>query len=450
MMYDSSAPEYARATRPHNTVTQQHPRLVAAPTTAAEVSEAMAAAEHGLTVVPQATGHGAGAPVGDDALLLDTSGLASVSIDAEAKTATVGSGATWAAVNAAAFQQGLLGPAGSAGTVSTSGYSFAGGIGWLVRRDGLASGAIRRVGYVDGLGRSRVASDDAREAVDRDALWAFRGAGGVGVATELEIDLFPASALHAGRLLWPGEALETVAEAWAGSLSAIGPSVSSSLALIHLTAAPVVPAELRGRVAILLSVADPDGGDGAQPLLSAVRAAAHPLADDWGPADAARLAQIHLDPPDPVPALGDARWLEASALDLAPELLRTAHADDSPIVMMELRHVGGAAARRPGALTEVVAPLIYHAVGPLGRSTRPQLGDAFARAREVWGTADAGLAPGAWRDGAASVPDALPAPLATRARAIADEVDPLHRIRRSRILGGPFLGGPLLGGAAVR
>jgi FAD/FMN-containing dehydrogenase len=170
MLYDSSAREYARATRPRNAVTQQRPRFVAAPTTevAAAVSDA---AERGLTVVPQATGHGAGAPVGDDALLLDTSALASVAIDAEARTARVGSGATWAAVNAAAFPHGLLGPAGSAASVSVSGDSSAGGVGWLVRRDGLASGAIRRVSYVDGSSRPRVARDDASEVLDRDALW---------------------------------------------------------------------------------------------------------------------------------------------------------------------------------------------------------------------------------------------------------------------------------------
>jgi lipid-binding SYLF domain-containing protein len=103
--------------------------------------------------------------------------------------------------------------------------------------------------------------------------------------------------------------------------------------------------------------------------------------------------------------------------------------------MMELRHVGGAEPRRSGALTETVAPFIYHAVGPLGRSARPQLDNAFARAWEVWASADTGLAPGAWVDGATSVANALPSPLTTRARAIADEVDPLQRIHRSRILG---------------
>ncbi len=433
---DSSAPGYARATQPHNASTQQNPQVVAIPTTPDGVREAVDhATTAGLVVVPQGSGHGAGAPVGADALLLDTSSLDGVTVDVETRTARVGSGATWAKVNAAAFQHGMLGLAGSAPSVSVSGYTFAGGVGWLVRRDGLASGGLRRVRFVDGSGRLRTASDDAQDVADRDAMWAFRGAGGVGVATELEIDLFPAAGLHAGTLLWHGEALDDVVGAWLESLESVGSSVATSIAVLHVPPLPMFPDALHGKAAVHLAVADPEGVEGAQALLSAVRAAATPVVDDWGAADATRLAQIHLDPPGAVPALGDARWLDEKAPDIAVDLLRTAYADDSPLVMMELRYVAGPAARRDGALTTAAAPFIYHSVGPLGRSTRTQLADGFERAREVWVGADAGLTPGSWIEGAAVVDEALPADVLGRARSVADAVDPHRRIRRSRLLG---------------
>lgn len=436
MLHDTATPQYARAIRPHNSATTQQPALVAAPQTAEDVGAVVnEAVRRGLEVVPQASGHGAGAVVGAGALLLDTSALRSVSIDPERRTATVGSGATWAAVNAAAERHGLLGLAGSAPSVSVSGYSFAGGIGWLVRRDGLASGALRWVTYVDGSSRVRRAEDDATDARDRDAMWAFRGGGGVGVATELEIDLFPAAALHAGKLLWHVEALDAVVNAWASNLDAMGGSVATSISVLHVPPLPIFPEELHGRVAVHLAAADPDGADGARPLLDAVRAAATPVVDDWGPADASRLAQIHLDPPDAVPAIGAARWLNGSAPELAADLLRTAIADDSPTVMLELRHVTGPEARRAGALTAPPAPFIYHSVGALGRSTRAQIDESFARAREVWTAADAGLTPGSWIEGAGAVPEALTPDALPRARAIADTVDPEHHIRRSRLLG---------------
>lgn len=76
------------------------------------------ATQHDLCIAVQASGHGAGAPVGPDQLLIDTSALTTVHIDATARTARVGAGATWMAVNAAAEPHGLLGLAGTSPTVS--------------------------------------------------------------------------------------------------------------------------------------------------------------------------------------------------------------------------------------------------------------------------------------------------------------------------------------------
>src|SRR3954453_17171705 len=235
MLNDANSDLYAAATRPHNSSVAQRPARVAIVSGPDDIAPALdevaaLATSSGtpLEVVPQATGHGAGAPVAEDAVLLDTSRLTSVSIDAESRVAVVGAGATWAAVNAAAEKHGLLGLAGSAPSVSVSGYTFGGGIGWLVRRDGLASGALRAVHYVDGSGRSRTAADDAADDVDREAMWAFRGAGGVGIAHTLELELVPAPDLHAGALLWHADALPELTAAWSRTIGTLGGGSSPS------------------------------------------------------------------------------------------------------------------------------------------------------------------------------------------------------------------------------
>ncbi|ADB33504.1 FAD linked oxidase domain protein [Kribbella flavida DSM 17836] len=442
MLLDAQSDGYAAATRPHNSSVEQRPARVAAITSPEDLAPALAAVAlleqssgAALEIVPQATGHGAGAPVGDGAVLLDTSGLGQVSIDPEARVATVGAGATWAAVNAAAEQHGLLGLAGSAPSVSVSGYTFGGGIGWLVRRNGLASGALRAVHYVDGNGRYRVAADDAAEETDRAAIWAFRGAGGVGIAHTLQFDLVPAPDLHAGALLWHADALTELMAAWSTRIGTVGGSVSSSIAVLHVPPLPPFPEELHGKVAVHLAIADPDGPAGAASLLDAMRAAATPVSDTWGPTDATGLTRIHLDPPTATPAIGDARWLDASTPDIAAALLTTAAGDDAPIVMMEIRHVAGAPTGRSGAVVAPPGDFVYHAVAPLGRFPRERIEAGFDRARSVWSTADAGFTPGSWVEGAATVPEALPADVRVRARAIADTVDPRARIRRSRLLG---------------
>lgn len=442
MLIDAGADAYATATQPHNSSAPQRPARVAVIARPDDLTRALdevgvlARSEHRtLTVLPQATGHGAGAVVDADVVLFDTSRLDEVVIDAERRVATVGAGATWSGVNAAAERHGLLGLAGSAPSVAVSGYTFGGGIGWLVRRDGLASGTLRAVHYVDGGGRLRLAADDAPDELDRDAIWAFRGAGGVGIAHTLELDLVPAPDLHGGALLWHASALPELVAAWSSTIGSVGPGVSSSLSVLHVPPLPLFPEELRGSVAVHLAIADPDGPSGAAPLLDAMRAAARPVMDDWGPKDAAGLARIHLDPPTATPAIGDARWLDASTPAIAEALLSAAAGDDSPLVMMEIRHVAGAPTRRDGAVVSPPGRFIYHAVGALGLSTRPQIEAGFARARAVWSTTDAGLTPGSWVEGAAGVPGALRPDVLTRARSIADAVDPEHRLGRSRLLG---------------
>jgi len=357
LLVDASSDAYAAAIRPRNSSVAQRPARVAVVSGPEDIAHALdqvaaLARSSGtpLEVVPQATGHGAGAPVGEGAVLIDTSRLTDVSIDPASRVAVVGAGATWSTVNAAAEDHGLLGLAGSAPSVSVSGYTFGGGIGWLVRRDGLASGSLRAVHYVDGSGRSRTAADDATDEVDRAAMWAFRGAGGVGIAHTLEFDLVPAPDVHAGALLWHADALPELIAAWSSTIGTVGSSVSSSVSVLRVPPLPPFPAELRGKVAVHLAIADPDGPAAAAPLLDAMRAAAQPVSDSWGPTDGAGLARIHLDPPTATPAIGDARWLDTSTPDIARALLATAAADDAAIVMMEIRHVAGAPASRPGAV----------------------------------------------------------------------------------------------------
>jgi len=314
-------------------------------------------------------------------------------------------------------------------------YTFGGGIGWLVRRNGLASEALRAVHYVDGSGRFRTAADDAADEVDRAAIWAFRGAGGVGIAHTLELDLFPAPDLHAGALLWPVDALPGLMAAWSSAVGDLASSVSSSISVLHVPPAPPFSAELQGSVAVHLAIADPDGPNAAAPLLEAMRAAAEPISDSWGPTDAAGLARIHLDPPTATRAIGDARWLDASTPGIAGALLSTAAAADAPLVMLEIRHVSGAPAGGTGAVVTAPGDFIYHAVSTLNLFPRDEIESGFARARAVWSPADAGSTPGSWIEGAAAVPGALPEDVRNRAARIADTVDPDARIRRSRLLG---------------
>lgn len=205
--------------------------------------------------------------------------------------------------------------------------------------------------------------------------------------------------------------------------------------MLHAPPAPPFPDSLRGTTVLHLAVAASRGAAGARPLLDAVRAAAVPAVDTWGASDAARLAQIHLDPPSATPALGDARWLTAGTPGRAVDILSTAVADDSPVVMLEIRGVGSDAAARPGAQTTGAGPFIVHGVAPLrAPEARPGIAHAFDELRRIVEPVDAGYSVGSWVEGATSVPDALPVPIRRQVAATADAVDPTGIIHRYRFL----------------
>ena len=273
--------EYRAATHPHNATVAQRPAMVAHPRRAEEVAHAVQwAAQRNLGVAVQASGHGAGAPIESDRVLVDTSGLNAVHIDARARIAHVGAGATWSAVNAVAERDGLLGLAGTSPTVAVAGYMFGGGVGFLTRPYGMASSALL----------IRRAEEDAADTVDREALWAFRGGGGVGVATALTVELVAPQELWAGYRLWSIDALGPVVDAWVSAMGQIGDALSTSISVLRTPpGAPMFPPALQGVPIVHLAFASPQGPDAASPLLRALRMAPAPVIDSsWAtPASAA-------------------------------------------------------------------------------------------------------------------------------------------------------------------
>jgi FAD/FMN-containing dehydrogenase len=162
------------------------------------------ARKRGHQVLVQATGHGFAGTAGPGVLMIDTSDLNRVDIDGS--RARVGAGAQWGAVSAAAEPHRMLGLPGTALDVGVVGYTVHGGIGWLTRRHGLASGRLTAVEFIDGTGAARRADENS----DPELLWAFRGGGGLGIVTAAGFELVPAGDLHAGFMLWPAGAASEV------------------------------------------------------------------------------------------------------------------------------------------------------------------------------------------------------------------------------------------------
>jgi FAD/FMN-containing dehydrogenase len=418
---------YAEATRPDNSSFPQRPGAVVRVRRPDDLAALVVVARQaGRRVVVQATGHGSGAELGADVVLADTSGLDDVAVDPRARTARVGAGATWSAVQAAAEPHGLLALGGTSPSVGVAGYTVAGGVGWLARPHGLAAGSLRGLSYVDGVGSLHHADDEASDPVAREALWAFRGGAPVGLATELELDLYPRGDLWAGYLLWPAGSLPAVARAWADALGRAPESLTSTLSLLHLPPAGPFPAELLGSVVVHLSYATPGGRADLVAMREAVRAAADPVVDTTGPADAATLAGIHLDPPAGVPARGDGWWLDGSAPDLVePVFVAARVGEPDGLAMVELRHVASAAPAREGAMNHVPAPFLLHAVGAgPDDAARARIDHTLADVADTAAPALIGRSASSFREGQPDPGAGHPTDTRARLEAVAGALDP--------------------------
>jgi FAD/FMN-containing dehydrogenase len=141
----------------------------------------------GLLVSIRGGGHNiAGKPLSDGGMLIDLSGMKSVSVDVAAKTAVVGPGATLADVDAATQEHGLITPTGINSTTGVAGLTLGGGFGWTSRTLDLTIDNLLSVEMVTAEGELVTAS----ASENADLLWGLQGGGGnLGVVTSFTFQL---------------------------------------------------------------------------------------------------------------------------------------------------------------------------------------------------------------------------------------------------------------------
>lgn len=337
-------PGYELAT-PWNLAVPVTPCAVVAAADANDVAATVRfAAEHGLRVAVQRTGHGAVA-VSGDVVLVHTGQLNECVVDPDARTARVGAGVIWQEVLDAAAPHGLAPLTGSSPTVGVAGFLTGGGIGPLVRTYGLSSDRVRAFDVVTGDGeRLRVTPDEHAEL-----FWGLRGGKAtLGIVTSVEIDLLPIAQIYGGALYFDGSDASDVLHAWLDWCRDLPEHSSTSVAFLQLPALPGVPPPLAGRLTLAVRFASVAEEEEAATLVKPLRAVATPLIDAVGPMPYAALAAIHADPVDPMPSH------EVSALthDLSHEAVDALLAvagpgSGSPQTVIELRLLGGALAREP-------------------------------------------------------------------------------------------------------
>ena len=327
-----------------NLAVDQHPAAVAFPETADDVVAIVDFARtRGLRVAPQGTGHNAAAIASlDRTVLVKTSRMRQVLVDPSTRTARIGAGALWEDVVTAAHGHGLAALSGSSPDVGAVGYTLGGGVSWLARAHGLSCNNVRSIVVVTAERRLVRTSHDH----EPELFWALRGGGGsFGIVTDMELDLFPITEVFAGAMFWPMERAAEIMHTWQQLTLGFPETMTSVARVLQLPPIPDVPEPLRGRAFALVEVVFLGDAEEGSRLIEPLRAL-QPEIDTLAMIPPAELIRLHMDPEQPVPAIGGGQLLGGFPSEAIDALLAiVGPGTDSPLLTLEVRHVGGAAGR---------------------------------------------------------------------------------------------------------
>jgi hypothetical protein len=423
--------EWDAARQAWNLAVDQRPAAVVVAAGAPDVAATLVfAAESGLAVAPQSTGHGA-APLGalDDAILLRTSRLNGVEIDTERRRARVGAGAMWKDVVGPAGDAGLVALHGFSGSVGVAGYTLGGGVGWLSRSRGLACNSVTAMEVV--LADGRTLEVDAEN--EPDLFWALRGGGGSGaVVTGFQLELFPLQEVFAGQLAWPMAQAPGVVEAYSSFTSdGLPEELASAIRLMRFPPIPELPPELRGQAFVIVMLAFAGDAQAGAELARPLRAVGAPAIDTLTTIPARDLAQLAGDPPGPVPGIGDTALLR----ELDPDAYLGVGGPDAQIGLtsIELRHLGGSVGRSDsghGACDKLDAQFTFFAIGsPLDAASGEALQAELDSVKRQLAPSTTGLTLLSFAERQPGVAESFSAETTARLRDVSRRYDPDGLIR---------------------
>jgi FAD/FMN-containing dehydrogenase len=316
------------------------PEVIVGATSAEDVQAAVRwASENDMQVGVQATGHGATAPL-EGGVLITTQRMQDLEIDPDTRLATMGAGMRWRRVIDEAAPHGLAPLNGSSSDAGAVGYTLGGGLAVLGRTYGFASDWVRACDVVTGEGELKRVSADT----EPDLFWALRGGKtSAAIVTSMTVELLPIAEFYGGAIYYDGsnapEILRTYAE-WTRSLP---DEMTTTLSLMRLPAMPDVPEPLQERFSVQLCVAYVGDAASGEELVRPMREVAPAIIDYVGMMPYTEIDRVHNDPPDPLPF----DYAASVVSDLSGEVVDALLAEagpgvDTPLLMVEIRHLGGA------------------------------------------------------------------------------------------------------------
>ena len=336
--------DYDSARQVQNLAVDRHPALIARVADAADVIRSVNfAREHDLPVAVRSGGHSmSGLGVVEGGLVIDMRRMNALSIHPERRTAWVQPGLTWGAYAERANQYGLATSSGDTASVGVGGLTLGGGIGWMVRKYGLAIDNLLSAELVTADGQLLRASTEENS----DLFWALRGGGGnFGVATAFQFSLSPAGTILGGAVIYPATA--EVLQGWADYASEAPDELTTIVFVMPAPPLPFIPPEHHGKLVAIVGLAYVGDIEVGQSVVDPLRRLGTPIADVTAPMPYPAIFALTEEASQPGYMAVRSGYMSALDTDILESILERSTRMPPPTGIIQLRALGGAMARVP-------------------------------------------------------------------------------------------------------
>jgi FAD/FMN-containing dehydrogenase len=383
-------PQYAEDSAAFNLTVTNTPAVVVGATVPEDMAAAVRfARQRNLPVGVLASGHQVAQPA-DGAVLVNTRRMNTVTIDTSGRVARVGAGVVSAQLVDAAAEHGLAPLNGSSLTVGAVGFTLGGGFSpFHGRLRGWAADHVHAIEMVTADGELRRVTVDQ----DPDLFWAVRGGkDNFGIATALEISLFDVPRLYGGSIFFPGELAGEVLHTFQEWVATVPEEMTAAVSLLREPPLPGIPEFLAGKFVVYVRVAYLGPADAGERLIEPLRKVGPAIVDTVAEVPYAEMAHaMPAEPPVPVPFYDSSVWLRELTGDAVDAIVANAGSDSgSPLINVELRHLGGALSRTaepPNAVAGRTAAFHLFTVGvggPAQAAALYQNEDKLMSSLEPW------------------------------------------------------------------
>jgi hypothetical protein len=335
-------PEFDEARKVHDITVDRHPLAIVRAANAEDVAEAVRfARQNNLPLAVRSGGHSVPQlSMIDGAVVADLSAMKGVTIDPDQRIAWVQPGATSGDLAPAAHAYGLALSTGDTSSVGMGGLATGGGIGYMVRKYGLAIDNLLSAQVVTADGEIVTASPDDHP----DLFWAIRGGGGnFGIITEFVFRLAPVGQVLGGALILPGT--RDVIRGYLQYSVGAPEDLTTIANLMYAPPAPFIPEDRVGElVLVILTVWTGELADGEE-AIAPLRALAEPVADTIAPMPYPAI-YAYMEPAAAPHGAGVRSMFSDDVSDASIDaVLEAMGSVSSPMNLVQFRGLGGAMAK---------------------------------------------------------------------------------------------------------